>query len=815
MTKTGRTLVKKAIILGILIHLVAHAVFAQLNVSERRTLKTANSYFDNEQFAEALPLFLKIDSLVNDYQVTYRIGACYLNTKYEKLKALPYLEYLINNMSLEVPLIVYNDLGTLYHYSYRFDEAIEQFRKYLEESKKDSYARLADQEYARRMITVCENAIEITTQPFNAEIDILSSVINTMESEFCPMITADEQTLVYMRTIGLGTAMNQETHIMISHKSEAGEWQSPKKLTIDVADKYLDQSILLAGLSPDGRTLFLNIGIGVNQDIYEATVSNDIITELKKLNKTINSSYYEGRVSMTSDGTELYFVSDRPGGFGGTDIYKATRNRRGDWDEAVNLGKTINTVYNENSPFIHPDNVSLFFSSEGHKTIGGNDIFKSRLTNQGWTVPENMGFLNSPKDDLYFVMNANGQVGYFSTSKNNVFDKHNIFKVNLKDPIPLTLLKGTILSGIPPKPMGANIKVYDKETGQQVKYVYNPDPETGKYLMIFPPAKNYNIVISSDDFLPQLINVYIPYQTYFYELYQEIILQPITLEDKMVGEQITVNNTFYDLYKTSEADSILISENLPKQPRYYDHLLELIENIIQTTDTLRINYRDVQVNKEKEDEGINSLLNLIEEAIETTNPVTLSILDANARQKDHIKNTHFYTDGDKSQSTQMQVIGADTFYTAAPIISQSSKSEPEQRKALTSNLMEKEEINFRVSEPKERKYIHRHTIYFNLNDAKIDPKYEQELLELCKLLIDNQTLGAEIFGFTDALGGEKHNLSLSRKRAQNVLRFLMDNSVAFQKLIVKGLGEVNEQSATSGNEKWRKVEINVFELKVE
>jgi outer membrane protein OmpA-like peptidoglycan-associated protein len=283
----------------------------------------------------------------------------------------------------------------------------------------------------------------------------------------------------------------------------------------------------------------------------------------------------------------------------------------------------------------------------------------------------------------------------------------------------------------------------------------------------------------------------------------------------MVGEQITVNNTFYDLYKTSEADSILISENLPKQPRYYDHLLELIENIIQTTDTLRINYRDVQVNKEKEDEGINSLLNLIEEAIETTNPVTLSILDANARQKDHIKNTHFYTDGDKSQSTQMQVIGADTFYTAAPIISQSSKSEPEQRKALTSNLMEKEEINFRVSEPKERKYIHRHTIYFNLNDAKIDPKYEQELLELCKLLIDNQTLGAEIFGFTDALGGEKHNLSLSRKRAQNVLRFLMDNSVAFQKLIVKGLGEVNEQSATSGNEKWRKVEINVFELKVE
>lgn len=805
-------MVKKAFILGIFLHLCAYTLFAQLNAGERRSLKTANNYFDNEQFAEALPLFLKIDSLVDDYQLTYRIGACYLNTKYEKLKALPYLEYLINNMSLEVPLIVYNDLGTLYHYSYRFDEAIEQFRKYLEESKKDAYAQLTDKEYAKRMIAICENAIEITTQPFNAEIDILSSVINTMESEFCPMITADEQTLVYMRTIGLGNSMNQETHIMISHKNETGEWEEPKKLSIDVADKFMDQSILLAGLSADGQTLFLNIGIGVNQDIYEATITNDIITALKKLNKTINTPYYEGRVSMTSDGTELYFVSDRPGGFGGTDIYKATRNRRGDWDEAVNIGNTINTAYNENSPFIHPDNVSLFFSSEGHKTMGGSDIFKSRLTNQYWTVPENMGFLNSPKDDLYFVLNANGQVGYFSTSKNNVFDKHNIFKVNLKDPIPLTLLKGTILSGIPPKPIGADIKVYDKETGQAVKYVYNPDPETGKYLMIFPPAKNYNIVISSDEFLPQLINVFIPYQTYFYELYQEIILQPITLENKMVGEQITVNNTFYDLYKTSEADSILVSENLPKQPKYYDHLLELIENIIQTTDTLRVNYQNVQMNKEKQDEGINSLLNLIEEAIETTNPVTLSILDANARQKDQIKNTHFYTDGNKSQSTQMQVIGADTFYTAAPIISHSSKSEPEQRKAQTSDLTEKKEINFRTSDPGDRRYIHKHTIYFNLNDASIAPEYEQELLEICRLLIDNKTLGAEIYGFTDALGGEKYNLSLSRKRAQNVLRFLLDNYVAFQKLIVKGLGEVNEQDATSGSVKWRKVEINIFEI---
>jgi outer membrane protein OmpA-like peptidoglycan-associated protein len=506
-------------------------------------------------------------------------------------------------------------------------------------------------------------------------------------------------------------------------------------------------------------------------------------------------------------------VSDRPGGFGGSDIYKSTLNRKGEWDEPVNLGETINTIYNENSPFLHPDNATLFFSSEGHKTMGGNDVFKSRITNHKWSEPENLGFPNSPKDDMFFVLNANGQTGYFSSAKNNIFDKHNIFKVNLKDPIPLTLVKGAILAGDPLKPIGGEIKVYDAETGTRVKYVYNPDPETGKYLMIFPPAKNYNIIISSEEYLPQLIHVHIPYQTYFYELYQQIILQPIHLDNGMVGEIVTVNNTFYDLYKTAEADSILIADELPKQPKYYDHLLELIENIIQTTDTMKINYRDVESNEEAQNKSINSLLNLIEEAIETSDPITLSILDANAQQKDKIKETHFYKEGDKSKSLQMQIIGNDTLYTAAPIISESSKTDIEKRKELKENSRKNTEYLFRNTEPDERTYIHHYTIYYGINEDAIPKKNNNELLDICKILIDNPSIGAEVFGFTDTMGEEKFNLSLSRKRAQKVLRYFIDNQVDFQKLIVKGFGESIEQNKKDDPAKFRKVEINLFEIK--
>jgi outer membrane protein OmpA-like peptidoglycan-associated protein len=786
--------------------------WAQLNSSEKRMLKNANSYFEHEEFDKALPLFLKINEVTVDYSVKYRIGACYLNTIYYKLKAIAFFEEISKEESIEIPTIVHYDLGILFHYTYRFDEAIDQLSKFIQLSSQNENLDKANIANAKKTIGYCKNAIEITTVPFKAEIDVLRHPINTMESEYCPMITADEQTMVYMRAVGLGKLENPVTSIMISHKESGNIWGNPIPLTLENSVKYAKLSVSLAGLSPDGQTIFINIGIGLNQDIYSGAIKQSKIVEIKKLNKNINTNFYEGRVSISSDGTELYFVSDRPGGFGGTDIYKSIRNRRGDWGAPINLGEVINTQYNENSPFKHPDNVTIFFSSEGHKTIGGNDIFKSKIENGFWNEPENLGFPNSTKDDLYFALNANGQIGYFSTSKNNIYNKHNIFKVNLKDPIPLTLVKGVIKLGNPPKPGKVEIKVYDKETGLKVKYIYNPSPETGKYLMIFPPAKNYDLVISSGEFLPQLINVYIPYQTYFYELYQEILLEPINLQNNTIGEKITVNNTFYDLYKTYEADSILL-DDLPKQPKYYDHLLELVENIIQTSDTMRINYASTDNLKQHEKNNVESLLNLIEQAIETSDPVTLSILDANTRQKDKIKETHFYVDGDKSKSLQMQIIGTDTIYTAPPIKSMSATS-----LLPASTLIKTEkplvESNFKLSAPSKRNYIHKYVVYYDINKDKIPKSATKDLEDITQIIINNQAIGIEVSGFTDSQGEKRYNLSLSRKRAQKVLKYFIDNNIEQNKIIAKGFGEAEDHK--SGNsDKQRRVEINVFELKQE
>jgi outer membrane protein OmpA-like peptidoglycan-associated protein len=799
----------------LLLCIITLDVFSQYTPSERRQLKAANAYFDEGKFNEALPIFLRLDSVIDDIMLRYHIGLCYLNSSYDKLKAIEFLEEASRTPDVQIPIDVYLHLGTIYHYVYRFSDAIDEFNNYIRLAEKDPVKNIDNLSYCKRMITICNNAIEITSMVYKAEIELLGTQINTMESEFCPMISADEKILLLMRTTGIGKVPNPETSILISTKDENNEWIKPEKLAFELDNKLKKLELKLAGLSPDGRTIFLNLGTGLDQDLYVGSLVGNAVIDIKKLNKNINSPFYEGRASITPDGTRLYFVSDRPGGFGGTDIYVSKLNRKGEWDEPQNLGETINTSFDEQSPFIHPDNQTLFFSSQGHNTMGGFDIFKSKFQNGEWSTPENMGFPNSTKDDLYFVLNASGQSGYFSSSKNNAYDKHNILKANFKDPIPLTVIKGIIRSGNPPKPMGADIKVFDNVTNEQIKYVYNPDPLTGKYLLIFPPAKNYKLIISSPDFMPQLVNVHIPYQTYFYELYQEITLSPIVLNNANIGEEVTVNNTFYDIYKTVEADSIL-GDDGPTQPNYYEHLLELVENIIQTTDTIqKIAYRDEMVTTKQQKESTDRLLNLIGEAIETSDPITLSILDANTKQKEKVTETHFYIDGSRAKSAQKSIIGTDTFYTAPPVNLNSYDAQINGSLAQTDGTKTTNPVMFKLSKPSDRNIIYKYVVYYDLNKDEISLKGQAEIEQIINLLIDNPSIGAEINGYADAKGEEMYNLNLSRQRAQNILKYLINRKVDGRKLVTKGFGEADAGSIDkrTGKINYRRVEINLFELK--
>lgn len=815
--KNSATLVFAGLVCCLLQFASTQNADAQYTTNERKLLKSANNNFDAGLYREALHQYMQLDSVIDDITLRYQIGLCYLRTTTHKDKAIGYLEEVCTQAGALIPYDAIRYLGDAYHYDYRFEDAIKQYNLYITKTAKSDKADINKINHCKRMITVCNNAIAITEQPYKVEIEPIASLIAT-ESDYHPIISADESIMVFMREFGVGKGYTTTQSIMMSTKDDNDTWSKAEKVNIELEHKLQNQEVKLAGLSPDGRTIFLNIGVGLNQDIYVGLLNGNTVTDVKKLNKNINTPYYEGAVSITPDGTKLYFISDRPGGLGGRDIYLSTLNKKGDWDEPVNIGDKVNTKYDEDYPHIHYDGKTLFFSSEGHNTMGGRDIFKVSQSGNDWQEPENMGFTNTTQDDISFTLNASGEYGYFSTTKNNPYLRHTIMKVGYKDPIPLTLVKGTVKAGNPAKPVKVDIKVYDKNTHEQVKYVYTPDPETGKYLLIFPPAKNYQLVISTPNFMPQLINIHIPYQNYFYELYQEITLNPITIDNKEIGEEVMVNNVFYDIYKTAEADSITQNNNV-QQPIYYEHLLELVENIIQTSDTInKLTYNNQGTSKANQSQlkkSTDDLLNLIEDAINTNDSVTLSILDANTKQKDKVMETHFYTDGSKSKSVQMQVIGQDTFYTAEPV----NLNRLNMLSGNKSNTRRHENTNpalFKVSKPEQRNSIHRFTIYYDLNESELTQSSKKELRQIINLLLDNPSLGAVIDGYADTQGEHTHNVNLSQRRAQNVLKYLLENNVDGRKIITQGHGESTEHGKydnTTHEMNYRRVEINLFELK--
>jgi Tol biopolymer transport system component len=194
--------------------------------------------------------------------------------------------------------------------------------------------------------------------------------------------------------------------------------------------KFFDSSL---AFSPDGTTLFVYKDDG-GGDIYFSERNKDgTWSSLEALPGVINSSYRESSISITKDGELLYFASERPGGFGGSDIYVCTKDSRGEWSRVKNLGSAINTEYDEDGPFIDYDGKALYFSSRGRKGMGGFDIFKSNLLDKEkneCSDPENMGYpINSPDDDVFFSGTKDGKRWYYSSVRGDGLGYSDIYKI--------------------------------------------------------------------------------------------------------------------------------------------------------------------------------------------------------------------------------------------------------------------------------------------------------------------------------------------------------------------------------------------------
>lgn len=489
----------------LLIILLTNIAFSQDKLSkseETKKLDQAERYFEDEEaknYSKALVLFEELlANKPSDPYYQLMVGICELNFLDKRADALVKL-LKVSESNPEFKEIDFY-LARAYAVNHKFDKAIEMYQKYL------SSTDLEDEQKSitRQNIIYCQNAKEYIKDSVSVEIVNIGPPINTKNSEYVPVITPDESMLIYTyrgerSKGGLLDAKGKPDNaghyyedIMVSYKM-GDEWLYPESIDDNINTNGHNASI---AISVDGQDLFIYYqDKKTSGDIYISHLEGENWTKPVPLEGDVNSEAWEGSASLTSDGKILYFVSSREGGFGGRDIYSAKLQPDGSWREVENLGPTINTKFDDDAPFIHPDMKTMYFSSKGHNSMGGYDIFYTYLTSQGWDEPGNVGYpINTIDDDRYYVLSADGKTGYYSTAGRSKEGTHDIFVVSPghfgKRPI-LALIVGVVRAN--GKPVDADITVTNQNTNEENKFESNST--TGKYMLALTPGSKYKIAI--------------------------------------------------------------------------------------------------------------------------------------------------------------------------------------------------------------------------------------------------------------------------------------------------------------------------------
>ena len=406
------------------------AVSAQSSGEMKKIFAKAESYYLYEEYELANQLYLLLDTTDN-FNIKYKIGNCYLNIPGEKEKSIPYLEAAVKTASydsktesfkeMRAPLDSYFSLSKAYLINNQLDKALstlETFNKLARETtSKGGMKNLA---YIEQQIQACKNAIQYKENPTVFSKKTMGSDFSQGSLNDNPAVSFDGNTIVYTERRGVVNAI-------FYSKKVRGKWQTPIEITSEL---NAGEDCSSCSLNNDGTEMFLYKTDNYDGAIYSSNFINGAWTPIKKLNKNINTKFYESHASISSDGKKLYFASNRDGGQGNLDIYVSEKDASGDWGPAVNLGASINTAFNEDTPFITQNDSVLYFSSEGHSSMGGFDIFKSQKTGTTWKTPTNIGYpINTTDDDKFFQPVNNGLNAYYSMITG--YKKKDIFYLGL------------------------------------------------------------------------------------------------------------------------------------------------------------------------------------------------------------------------------------------------------------------------------------------------------------------------------------------------------------------------------------------------
>ncbi|MBC7391454.1 MAG: OmpA family protein [Opitutaceae bacterium] len=793
---------------GIIFYIFAFLIIVNQSSAQgnlREIKSNATEYFRVEEYPQALPLYLKLDSLnPENAETNYRIGVCYYNSEY-KLKALPYFSKAkkLLHKHHEMDLM----LGRIYHLDHQFDKAIESYNHHRKYVNDKSNGLQADNKEIDRLIAQCELAKKLMANPLNYEITNLGPKINSKYSDYAPVISADETEMIFTSKRNTTTGGGfDDLHngyyedVYISNK-EGKEWGEAKGIGPVINTNGHDAAI---GLSPDGQELFLYKPQPNNKflagDIYVSDLDGANWKKPVKLSENINSPYWESHASITADERTLYFTSDKPGGKGHKDIYVSRRMPDGNWGVAEDLSDKVNTEFDEDCPFIHPDGKTLYFSSIGHASMGGYDIFKTVYNEdtKQWSEPENVGYpINTADDDLFLVWSADGTRAYFSSIRADTYGEKDIYMASKKEVSNfVVVLKGKVTDKKTGKPIAAVLNIFNLSKGEIVG-VINSNSSTGKYVLVLPVGKDFSVTAEAEGYVFHSEHINVQEADKFMEIEQNLDLEPVGEIDKVA----VLNNVFFDYDKSTLR---------PQSKTELDRLVKLLKSksdayveIAAHTDSIANNIYNMKLSKNRAKAVVNYL---IANGIDSTRLLPVGY----GEDFPIARNT---TPEDRQLNRRSEFIFVDKFqfktryentFNAFYFRKERDSLERERKISEEKFLKLTDPVSSKLITVKDNKYKMR--IYFPGKKTELTDSLNKDLLDFVQLLKENKS---PILIEGHAESNSKEGAELIRKRTAVMVKYLTKHGFGLNNITTKFVEDKKLLNAQESSKLHRRIEISI------
>lgn len=774
-------------------------------------------------FEEAIRWYLKAQEFnPNNADLNFQLGMCYLRLNKDRLKALPYLERARLLKPDMGPDFLYA-LAQAYHYSYDFDKAIQLYNAYMDAL--GTSITEGQRKKANKGILECESGRILIQKPIRVRIENLGPGVNSPFPEYSPVLSEDENKLLFTsrREGTTGDLVDPVDSlyledIYISYRVDS-TWAPAKNVGRPINSEEHDGTI---SLSPDGKKLLLYRTTG-GGDIFETSFEGISWSEPRNI-KEINSKSYENHAAYSIDGRNLFFISNRKdtASQGSKDIFVADVDEKGNFSNIRNAGPVINTPYEEDGIYCHPDGKTIYFSSVGHNSMGGYDIFKTTFENGKFSKPENVGYpINSPEDDVFFILSKDEKKGYFASYREEGYGDKDIYVMHFLSEVELlSSLQFNISDTTSVKQLPATLVVKDINSG---KIVVEREVENGETIANVPAGKTYEITVKSP----------------LYESYTEVIELPYEAGSQIVqrkvelskNNQTLVKGTLYDLVgripikgeiefldlSTREIVKMALSDKsgnyeitVPPGRNYAIDLRAV--GFSHSTDTLMI-----PANMKGEEISVDFNLNKLDRTLMSVLKGKIFDASTGVALNPVMKITEFgeipvllyqkpgvYDCIVFNGATYQIVVNVDGYLTYTTRI-----TVPEGKEKLTI------EQDIPMIKAEKGAKIVLNNIFFDFNKSTLRPASYKSLNNLLSTLKRYPQMAIEISGHTDNVGSMAFNQKLSESRANVVRDYLIRNGIDAKRLGAFGRSfrqPIATNDTPAGRQLNRRTEIRILKV---